>query len=277
MTPGGVQTTVGSGFSYPAGVALDGAGDVFVSDPFVPTVFEITPAGKQTMVGSGYNTPAGVAVDATGNVYVADTFDRTVFKITPGGTQTMMGSGLISPAAVAVDAAGDVYITDSASDAVYEVTPSGIQSTVSTGFDVPNGVALDGFGNLYVAATFKELVTRIDRADAPAFEFAPTKINSTSQDSPKTVVIENIGNASLRFSVLTYPTDFPMASGDHQCTSSTSLLASGTCALMINFNPVTTLGAASSKLLQEAVKLTTNDLNASKKAQQVTVAGEELR
>jgi sugar lactone lactonase YvrE len=274
VTPGGLQTTVGSGFSYPVGVALDGAGDVFVSDPFVPTVFEITPRGKQTMLGSGYNTPAGVAVDAAGNVYVADTFDATVFKITSGGTQTMMGSGLISPAGVAVDAAGDVYITDSANNAVYEVTASGIQSTVSTGLDVPGGVALDELGNLYLADTFNQLVTKIDRADAPSFDFDPTKINATSKDSPKTVEVENTGNASLKFSALSYPPDFPMASGDNECTSSTSLPAAGTCALIIDFSPVTAFSSGSSKLLKEAVKFTTN---LPKRVQQVSVAGEELR
>ena len=276
VTPGGVQTTVGRGFSYPVGVALDGAGNVFVSDPFVPTVFKITPAGAQGMVGSGYNTPAGVAVDAAGNVYVADTFDMTVFKITPGGTQTMIGSGLISPSAVAVDAAGDVYITDSATDTVYEVTPNGIQSTVSSGFNVPNAVALDGPGNLYVADTFNQQVTKLDRVDAPSLQFEPTKINSTSKDSPKTVEVENIGNAALKFSALTYPPDFPMASGNNQCTSNTSLAAASTCALIIDFSPASPISSGSSRLLREAVKLTTNNLNAPKKVQQVIVTGKEL-
>jgi large repetitive protein len=275
VTPGGVQTMVGSGFSYPVGVAVDGAADVYVSDPFVDAVFEITPPGAQTMVGGGYNTPAGVAVDAAGNVYVADTFGATVFKITPGGTQTMIGSGLISPAAVAVDAAGDVYITDSATNTVYEVTPGGNQTTVSSGLDVPNEVALDGLGNLYVADTFSSQVTKIDRADAPFLKFDPTKINSTSADSPKTVEVENIGNASLQFSALTYPPDFPEASGDNECTSSTSLAAASTCALIIDFSPVKT-GSGSSRLLKEAVKLTTNDLNVPKKVQQVIVTGKEL-
>jgi sugar lactone lactonase YvrE len=277
VTPGGVQTMIGSGFSYPVGVAVDGAGNVYVSDPFVPTVFQITPGGAQTMVGSGYNTPAGVAVDAAGNVYVADTFSATVFKITPNGTQTMIGSGLVSPAAVAVDAAENVYITDSATDTVYEVTPSGNQTTVSTGLDVPNGVTLDGFGNLYVADTFSGHVTRIDRADAPSLKFDPTKINSTSMDSPKTVEVENIGNASLTFSALSYPPDFPEASGNNECTSSTSLAAASTCALIIDFSPVTTFSPGSSRLLRESVKLTTNDLNVPKKVQRVVVTGKELR
>jgi len=148
---------------------------------------------------------------------------------------------------------------------------------VSTGLDVPNGIALDGSGNVYVADTFNEQVTKIDRADAPSLTFDPTKINSTSKDSPKTVEVENIGNASLKFSALTYPPDFPEASGDNECTSSTSLAVASTCALIIDFSPVTTLSSGSSSLLKEAVKLTTNDLNVPKKVQQVVVTGEELR
>jgi large repetitive protein len=276
VTPGGVQSTVGSGFSYPFGIALDGAGNVYVSDPFVPTVFKITPGGTQTMVGSGYNTPAGVAVDAADNVYVADTFDATVFKITPKGVQSMIGSGLISPASVVVDAAEDLYVTDSATDTVYEVTPNGDQTTVSTGLDVPNGVAMDGLGNLYVADTFNQQVTKINRTDAMALKFDPTKIDSTSKDSPKTVNVENVGNASLDFSALTYPPDFPEASGENECTSETSLTPASSCALIIDFSPIRTFTSGSSMLLQEAVKLTTNDLNLRKKVQQVIVTGEEL-
>ncbi len=276
VTPGGVQTTVGKGFSYPVGIAIDGAGNVYVSDPFVPTVFRITLSGGKSMVGSGYNTPAGVAVDAAGNVYVADTFDATVFKITRSGKQTMIGSGLISPSGVAVDAAGDVYVTDSATNTVYEITPGKVQSTVSSALDVPNDIAIDGLGNLFVADTFNSQVTRIDRAGPPSLTFDATKIGSTSKDSPKTVAVENIGNASLNFSALTYPTDFPEAAGDNECTSSTSLIAASNCALIINFSPVTPF-TGSSNLLTEAVKLTTNDLNVPKKIQKVVVTGEELQ
>ena len=182
---------------------------------------------------------------------------------------------VFAAAGVAVDAAGDVYVTDSAADAVYQVRPSGTETTVSSGLDVPNGVALDGLGNLYVADTFNKKVTKIDRADAPSLKFDPTKINLTSKDSPKTVDVENIGNASLNFSALTYPPDFPEASGENECTSSTSLASGSTCALIIDFSPVTTF-KGSSRLLKEVVKLTTNDLKIAKKAQQVKVRGVEL-
>ena len=120
-------------------------------------------------------------------------------------------------------------------------------------------------------------MTKIDRADAPSLHFDTTKINSTSTDSPKTVEVENIGNASLKFSALSYPPDFPENSGNNECTSSTSLATAQHCALIIDFSPVTTFGSGSSRFLREAVKLTTDDLNVPKKVQQVIVTGKELR
>ncbi len=275
VTPRGVQTTVGSGFDWPSGVAVDGAGNVYVSDPFIDAVYQITPAGEQTTVGGGYNTPAGVAVDAAGNVYVADSFSAVVFMITPAGVQTTVGTGLVTPAAVAVDGAGDVYITDAGTDAVYDVTPGGTQSTVSSGLDVPNGVAVDGSGNLYIANTFSEQVLKIGRADAPSLKFDTTKVDSTSADSPKTVDVENIGNAPLLFSGLTYPSDFPedISAEDNACTASTSLAAAATCTLTIDFSPVKSLGSRNSRVLKEAVKFSTDTLHRANTRGQVTVTG----
>jgi sugar lactone lactonase YvrE len=279
VTPDGVQTMIGSGFDWPSGVAVDGAGNVYVSDPFADAVFKITPGGKQTTVGGGYNTPAGVAVDASGNLYVADTYNAAVYKITSGGKQTTIGAKLTSPAAVAVDAGGNLYITDSGTDSVYEVTPGGVQTTLTSGLNVPDGVAVDGFGNLYLANTYNKQVVKIDRADVPTLKFDSTQVGSTSADSPKAVQVENIGNATLQFSALTYPADFPKgASGKvTECTASVSLASASTCVLTIDFSPVKTLGSKISALLREDVNLVTNNLNVAGALQQAAVTGTETR
>jgi sugar lactone lactonase YvrE len=270
ITPGGVQTTIGTGFSFPNGIAVDGPGNLYVTDPFIDEVVKITPSGTQSTVGGGYNTPAGVAVDSAGNVYVADTFNQEVFKVTPGGTQTAVGNSLMSPAAVAVDAAGDVYIVDDGTDAVYSVAPSGKQTTVTTGLDVPDGVAVDGAGNLYVADTFSERAVEIERTAAPVLHFDSSQIGSKSKDSPRTEDVENVGNAPLKFSSLSYPADFPMGEADDNCTSSTSLASASTCALTIDFEPATSLGKKRSVVLTEDVKFTTNTLNVPMEEVEVT-------
>ncbi len=77
---GGRHTTIktlGSGFLDPAGVAVDGSGNVFVADTGNSAVKEIVAAGGYTTVntlGTGFYAPYGVAVDGIGNVFVADTF-----------------------------------------------------------------------------------------------------------------------------------------------------------------------------------------------------------
>jgi hypothetical protein len=176
---------------------------------------------------------------------------------------------------VAVDAAGNVYITDDGTEALYRVQPTGTQTTVAKGLKDPDGVAVDGAGNLYVANTFSEHVLKIDRADAPSLHFDSTHVGSKSSDSPKTVDVLNVGNAPLKFSALSYPVDFPVGSADFNCSSSTSLASASSCALTIDFKPVTSLGSKTSAALTESVKFATNSLHVLNTTKEVVVTGTE--
>ena len=268
VTPGGTQTTVGSGFGSAAGVAVDGAGNVYIADLGNVAVYEVTPGGTQTTVGSGFIEPAGVAVDGAGNVYVVDPGVPAVYEVTLGGTQTTVGSGFSQPEGVAVDAAGNAYIVDAGANTVYKVTPGGVQSTVSSGFDGPAGLTVDGSGNLYVTNTGKSLVVKIDRTDAPSLSFAATGVGSTSTDSPKTIEVENIGNTALTLTGLSYPTDFPEATGDDSaCTGTTRLTPAEQCDLPIAFTPQSVAS------LSEDVTLTDNALNGTGATQSIAVSG----
>ena len=67
-----------------------------------------------TLPFTGLNGPAGVAVDTAGNLYVTDVEHNRVVKLAAGSaTQTVLPfTGLNYPNGVAVDAAGDLYVTD---------------------------------------------------------------------------------------------------------------------------------------------------------------------
>jgi DNA-binding beta-propeller fold protein YncE len=117
----GVTVALGSGFSNPTGVAVDGNGNVYVADFGHGTVKEIVAAGGSTTVqtlasGFSFSTPYGVAVDSSGNVYVADKGSATpgsgaVYEIpAAGGSTTVntLGGGFSNPTGVAMDGSGDV-------------------------------------------------------------------------------------------------------------------------------------------------------------------------
>jgi hypothetical protein len=149
----GVQTMVpASGLTNPYLVAVDAAGDVFISDPTNVQVIKVTPSGIQTTVpASGLASPYGVAVDGAGDVFIGD--NGQVVEVTPSGVQTTVPvSGLGCPYGLAVDGAGDLFIADACNTQVVEVTPSGVQTTVpASGLSQPQGVAVDAGGNVFIA------------------------------------------------------------------------------------------------------------------------------
>jgi DNA-binding beta-propeller fold protein YncE len=82
-----------SPFGGPCGVAVDGGGNVYVTDQGNHTIRKITPGGSVTTLagsvgvsgsadGTGiaarFNYPGGVAVDSVGKLYVADTSNHTI-------------------------------------------------------------------------------------------------------------------------------------------------------------------------------------------------------
>src|SRR5271157_4079112 len=286
-----VQTAIGSGWELPSYVAVDGSGNVYVTDDLgwdgQGIVIKLTlsnGAYTQATIGQGYNEPFGVAVDGSGNVYFADYAGGAVYELALSNgsyKQSTVASGFNEPYGLAVDGIGDVYVTVNAQNywgfttgpsyVIKEtLQPNGTytQSTVFTGSDFLPDVAVDGSGSLYLADATSNEVYKEDDAYPPSPSFASTAVGSTSSDSPQTVQVFNLGNEALNISSVIYPTDFPEgAGGANACTDSTSLNAGEECDLPIDFTP------RSGGLLSENITLTDNTLNVAGAQQSVVATG----
>lgn len=182
VTPAGLVTTRyglagapiasidGSGsaarFGFPAAVAVDGAGNIYVTDVFVGAIRKITPGGTVTTLagpsgaldvanhgsadGTGsaarFDFPVGIAVDSAGEVYVAEQNNHTIRKITPAGVVSTLagaagnsgsadGTGAAArfngPGFLALDAAGNLYVADAGNSTIRKVTPAGVVTTLA--------------------------------------------------------------------------------------------------------------------------------------------------
>ena len=198
VSAGLVGVLVSSGLSSPYGVAVDGAGNVYVADSSHNVIKEWTPANNNvtTLVSSGLSNPHGVAVDGAGNVYIADTFNNAIkeWTVTNSNVTTLVSSGLSSPYGVAVDSAGNVYIADTFNNAIKEWTPANnsVTTLVSSGLSSPRGVAVDGAGNVYIADTSHNAIK----------EWTPVNNNvttlvSSGLSSPYGVAVDGAGNVYI--------------------------------------------------------------------------------
>ncbi len=115
-----------------------------------------------TLVSTGLYSPSGVAVDGAGNVYIADYWrQRDQGMVAASNTvTTLVSSGLYSPYGVAVDGLGNVYIADTYNNAIKEwlAASNTVITLVSSGLSGPYGVAVDGAGNVYIADTYNNAI-----------------------------------------------------------------------------------------------------------------------
>ena len=175
----------------PRNLALDAAGNLYISEFDGHRVREVSPAGViSTVAGTGIAGfsgdggraasaqlafPAGLAFDGSGNLYIADTVNVRVRKLAAGTgvistvcDQQSFGMPNIQLSGLAADAAGDLYIPESGNAFVWLLAPSGAltrvagapgsnvysgdgQPALQTALTKPVAVALDAAGDLYIS------------------------------------------------------------------------------------------------------------------------------
>ncbi len=194
--PGAAETTFAS-LSTASYLAVDAAGDVFVTNNSLPGVTEI-PAGCTS--SSCYQTLAawldfnseGVAVDGAGNLYVSVFSPKQVYKIPAGCTssscQTAVDASFGTPLGLTVDGAGNLYVADNFNGhPLWEVPVAGPQFTVGTGLNGPEDAVVDSANNVFVG----------DSALSYLVEIPPTGGSQTNIGSftcPDAVAVDAAGD-----------------------------------------------------------------------------------
>jgi sugar lactone lactonase YvrE len=142
----------------PSGLALDRAGNLFVSCRNDGTIYRITPEGRPELWIEGMGVATGIAFDKNENLFVGDR-SGTIFKISPSREIFVFATLEPSLAAyhLAFHPSGDLYVTGpttSSFDRVFRITQGGDVSTFFRGLGRPQGLAFDRDLNLYVAASY---------------------------------------------------------------------------------------------------------------------------
>ncbi len=217
ITPAGVVTTFagstqgyadGNGsaakFNIPNGIAIDGSGNLFVSDQSNNRIRKITPNGDVTTVaGSGnagfadgtgtvanFSSPTSLCVDGSGNIFVIDTGNHKIRKITPAGIVTTLAGSTAgfadglgtsakfnSPLGITIDSSGNLYVTEDGNNKIRKVSPTGDVTTIAgttagfadgaanaAMFNAPVGICLDQNNNLFIADYFNHKIRKVTPA-----------------------------------------------------------------------------------------------------------------
>jgi len=140
--------------SHPYGVALDAAGNVYITDNGNSQVIKVPAGGRPPIiVATGFNSPTGIVRDAAGDLFVAESGSNDLKKIPAGGgPPVVVATGLNNPKGLAIDNAGNIYIADAGSNRVLRRPhDGGPLAVLGSGFSAPSSVAVNGSGDVYVA------------------------------------------------------------------------------------------------------------------------------
>jgi len=178
--------------SYPAAVALDGAGNLYIGDFLNSCVRKVDANGMISTLATGFLI-RGVAADSAGNVYYSSWYEG-VWKVDSQGVNTKIAgngtpgfSGDGGPATdaqtsgvvgIALDSQGNLYFAEIPNSDIRKVDTNGIITTVagsqqfgysgdggpaiSARLNSPTDVRIDAAGDLYIVDSANSRIRKVN-------------------------------------------------------------------------------------------------------------------
>lgn len=210
-TPGLPGSTDGVGssarFRDPTGVAVDGAGNIYVGGN-AQTIRKVTSeavvttlAGLDGQLGSadGLGSAArftyvnALAVDGLGNIYAADLFNNSIREVTPSGLVTTLAVNLIRPEGVAADSAGNFYVSELERWRIQKVTLPTIMARTGLGGTSPASVAASLTRLLPDTTYYERTVATSSGGTTYGAIVSFTTKPQTGLDGPKVTAVQRFG------------------------------------------------------------------------------------
>ncbi len=160
----GANGYTGGGLNAPTGIAIDPAGDAWVTS--TGNVVKLSSSGTilsgaNGFTGGGLSNPEAIAVDGQGNAWIANWGSGgSLIKLDNSGNILSGASGFSTgasdfPEGLGIDVAGDVWVANGTSQSVTEFNNSGTVLSGSGGYPTVNisplTVAFDASGNAWVS------------------------------------------------------------------------------------------------------------------------------
>jgi DNA-directed RNA polymerase subunit RPC12/RpoP len=156
-------------------------GTLFIADWGGGTVMEVSPEGKASLLAQDLDEPAGLALDSAGNLYVSTYAqgmkgEGAVYRFTHDGMNRftpdgmkLFAVGFSGPTDLAFDQQDNLYVANFVDNSISRVKESGSLETFVANIAAPSALLFDAAGNLLALSSTEGTVYRLSQMGVVPF------------------------------------------------------------------------------------------------------------